>query len=170
MIWADRRSTLRLQATVRSGVARNYWWVNQGRTFADERRGGYLWAPKRAPNGQTKNFWSRMTEVEVGDLVFHYSRKHVVALGRADTAAYDALLPREFPSDAWGHDGWRIDVTYGQLADPIALDEIPSLWREGTKEEPFDIRGAVKQGYLYPLSDTFAFEMFDLFGERLPYL
>lgn len=71
MIWADRRSTLRLQATVRSGVARNYWWVNQGRTFADERRGGYLWAPKRAPNGQTKNFWSRMTEVEVGDLVFH---------------------------------------------------------------------------------------------------
>lgn len=56
---------------MRSGVARNYWWVNQGRTFADERRGGYLWAPKRAPNGQTKNFWSRMTEVEVGDLVFH---------------------------------------------------------------------------------------------------
>ncbi|MFI7511849.1 hypothetical protein ACIBSS_34115 [Micromonospora aurantiaca] len=29
----------------------NYWWVNQGQTYQQERKAGILWAPKVQKNG-----------------------------------------------------------------------------------------------------------------------
>lgn len=144
-----------------------YWWVNQGRTYEQERRGGYMWAPKFAPNGQTKNFWTRMQDVEKDDVVLHYSQSHLRAVGLVVRGGYDASRPSDLPDD-WNRDGWRVDVKYFALHRPIRLGEIPMVWREGTKEEPFNIHGQVKQGYLYPLSATFWQDMNDRFGDVFP--
>lgn len=37
-----------------------YWWVNQNKTYAQEREGGYLWSPKRKTNGARNPFYDFM--------------------------------------------------------------------------------------------------------------
>lgn len=149
-------------------MSRSYWWVNQGKTYDEERRAGILWAPRRAPNGQTKNFWTRMTYVEEDDLILHYSTGALRAVSRAAGPAADSPIPDSLPADEWERDGWLIRARYVDLLRPVRLEEIPLVWREGTKEEPFDKNGNVKQGYLYPLSGTFIEEIRDRFDTRLP--
>lgn len=51
-----------------------YWWVSQNQTFREERRGGYLWAPKSGSNGVVFTHWSNMTLVQPGDVIFSYAK------------------------------------------------------------------------------------------------
>jgi hypothetical protein len=37
-----------------SGLRPNYWWVNQGATYRQERDGEYLWAPKESKSGRLR--------------------------------------------------------------------------------------------------------------------
>lgn len=41
-----------LAALARSGAPQAVWWVNQGRTYSDERDGGYIWAPSVTKAGR----------------------------------------------------------------------------------------------------------------------
>jgi hypothetical protein len=59
-----------------------------------------------------------------------------------------------------------VPVRYFDLAQPIQLDELPLGWRLAAA--PFDRNGKVKQIYLSPVSDDFAAELLDEFGDRWP--
>lgn len=96
-----------------------YWWVNQGQTYREERRGGYLWSPKRS-QGKDKQatvrnpFYEYMREVAPGDMVFSYNDGHVVCCGIITSYCYESPKPDEFGKigQNWSQIGWRVDVRY----------------------------------------------------------
>jgi hypothetical protein len=144
-----------------------YWWVNQSRTFKAEHDAGLLWAPKATRAGRSVRHWTAMTHVGAGDVVFHYARGAIRSLGRAQSSAYSAERPYNLP-EVWESDGWAVQVAYADLARPVARDEIPTEWRHGQREAPFDRDGNVKLGYLFPVSDRFAEALFEDFADRWP--
>lgn len=130
---------------------RNYFYVMQNRTFAEEYGGGYLWAPQQGSNGSAANHsWSRMQNVKSGDVIIHGYQKQVVAISIAKTNCYSALRPEELSAD-WKREGWRIDTDYLILETPIYPKNI---WNElqillPQKYAPFTSNGNGNQGYLF---------------------
>lgn len=147
---------------VEEGAMRDqYWWVNQGKTWEQERRGGYVWAPTHDPRGATKNFWTRVRTIETGDRIVSYVRGRLVAIGTSISDGYEAERPGDLP-DLWTRRGYRADIRYQSLPRDIPLERIPMRWREGGKEDPFRVTGAVKIGYLFPISQSFFTELLEL--------
>jgi hypothetical protein len=104
-----------------------------------------------------------MTHVQPKDMVLHYARGAIRALGQAETSASAADRPYGLP-EVWESLGWMVPVHYFDLNQPVRRDELPLSWRLG--EAPFDRNGDVNQGYLYPLSEAFAAQVLDEFADR----
>lgn len=146
----------------------NYWWVNQGQTYEQERKAGILWAPRVQKNGIQPAHWQSMLAVQPGDVILHYA-KGIRALSVAATAAIDAHRPGDLPEDMWDREGRMVRTTYGEAADAVALEELPLDERlKEPQAGPFDRAGNVKQGYLYPVSRTFGEKFEATFGDRFP--
>jgi hypothetical protein len=98
-----------------------YWWVNQNQTFRHEFAGSYLWSPKRKANGQINPFYEFMREVAPGDPIFSFADTFIRAIGIAKSHCYECPKPAEFGSVGinWEQIGWKVDVEYRLLADPI---------------------------------------------------
>lgn len=150
------------------GVAPRTWWVNQGTTYTHERQGGYIWAPLRAGDGRVVHHHVAVAEVSTGDVIFHYARGLLRAVGVATGDANEAPKPAELGGE-WERDGYLAPVAYHDAPSPIALEEIPAEWRTPAAG-PFTRHGAVQQGYLFPLSEQFVTELRDHFGSRWPEL
>jgi hypothetical protein len=142
----------------------NYWWVNQGQSYQQERRGGYMWAPIESL-GRHLSHWDSMTQVHVGDRVIHYANTKVRAISAVTGAALDTLRPQELPG-TWANDGRRVLCAYQDAVQPVGLDEIPLGWRQAEIGGPFRRDAKVNQGYLYPLTDEFAARFMSRFGTR----
>lgn len=131
--------------------ARNYFYVMQNKTFAEEYGGGYLWAPQQGNNGSAANHsWSRMQNVKSGDVIMHGYKQQVVAISIAKTDCYSATRPEELVAD-WKREGWRVDADYFILDTPINPKDI---WDElqpllPVKYAPFTSDGSGNQGYLF---------------------
>jgi AAA domain (dynein-related subfamily)/Mrr N-terminal domain len=140
------------------------WWVNQGASFARARAGGYLWAPKQAKDGSSRQDWDSLTEVHAGDLVINYSQGSIRGVSTVETEAFDAPRPAPMDDQSWSDDGRRLNVRYRDVASPIELQEIPDEWR---REDggPFNRNGGVKQGYLYRLTPEFVARIADRFPQ-----
>ena len=145
-----------------------YWWVNQGQTFAAERQAGILWAPTAMANGGTRPYWTAMTDLVAGDVVFHYAHQRIMAVGRVRTPAQLHPRPASLPSQLWQQDGWLAELNSTDLETPIHRNEIPLEWRRPRQEPCFDVNGQVVLGYLFPLSDGFAGKLLDYFQDRWP--
>jgi hypothetical protein len=145
-----------------------YWWVNQRRSYAAERRAGILWAPTVMADGGTRSYWTAMTELAAGDVVFHYADQRIRAVGRVRTPARLHPRPYELPSQLWQEDGWLAEVDYLDLAAPIHRSEIPIEWRRPRREPCFDRNGDIVVGYLFPVSPEFAGKLLDQFEQRWP--
>ena len=79
---------------------RNYFYVMQNKTFAEEYSGGYLWAPQQGNNGAAANHsWSRMQSVKAGDVIIHGYKQQVVAISIAKSDCYSAQRPEELVAD-----------------------------------------------------------------------
>ena len=145
----------------------NTWWVNQGATYQKERAGGYIWAPQQTKAGTAASHHLNVSKVRKGDVIVHYANGHVNAIGRASSNGRPADRPSELPGTAWSKEGYRAEVEYFDLDEPIALAEIPYEWRQ--EEAPaFNRNGGVNQGYLYPLSITFNERLDRKFRHRWP--
>jgi hypothetical protein len=143
------------------------WWVNQSRSFEQERGGGYMWAPIRSSDGRRLAHWDAMAQVAPGDRVLNYARGLVHAVSIATTPSSATLRPTELPA-GWGNEGRQIRLRYEDALDPVPLGAIPMDLRLAELGGPFDKTGEVKQGYLYPLTEEFAEQFFDRFGQRFP--
>ena len=102
-----------------------YWWVNQNQTYRHETRGGYLWSPKRKSNGDRNPYYDFMREVAPDDVVFSFADTMIRAIGWIRSHAYEAPKPLEFGNAGayWDLIGWRVDVQFVQLRNPIRPSE-----------------------------------------------
>ncbi|MGD9713662.1 MAG: EVE domain-containing protein [Thermomicrobiales bacterium] len=132
---------------------RPVWWVNQGAHYREERDGGYVWAPLTDKNGRTLGHWSSLRDVAPGDQVLSYANGRVRAVSTARGETREAPRPQEL-SDEWQDSGLRVDLSYSELSESIALEDIPLQWRLD-QGAPFTKHGAVQQGYFYALSSEF---------------
>jgi hypothetical protein len=146
---------------------RQVWWVNQGTTFAIEKAGGYLWAPKHGKNNVVFQHWSDMTKIQPGDVVLHYANGALRAVSSVQESAKDQPRPSELSAETWESEGYLVRTEYYLLEPPIPLQNLPREWRIETTG-PFTRDGGVKQGYLFPLTNEFADKFQDRFGAVLP--
>jgi hypothetical protein len=149
------------------------WWVNQGQTYDVERAGGYVWAPKFKRNGATGPvYWQRMRELRPGDILVHYSKGEIRAIGSVLSKARSCKRPTALDEvDRWEKSGWRVDVQYADLVAPIEYAEIPIEWQaDVTRSGPFVGAHAakpVKIGYLFPLDPEFYESLTEEFWDRI---
>jgi hypothetical protein len=122
-----------------------YWWVNQNQTYKAEITGGYIWSPKRNKNGARNQFYENMRSVVPGDLIFSFRDTLIGAVGKAVSYCYDAPKPEEFGTAGgnWEQNGWKVDVTYSTVRQPIRpkqhIDSIRPLLPE--KYSPLQASG-----------------------------
>jgi hypothetical protein len=149
---------------VRLRTTPRIWWVNQGASYQRAREGGYLWAPTQTKTGGTAfDHWRNMRCLRDGDFVLNYANTRIRAVSRVKAEATPSGHPD--PADeVWSDEGLRAEVEYRDLAEPVALGDIPNEWRM-REEGPFAKDGNVKQGYLFPLSDRFAQRLNDQFPQ-----
>jgi hypothetical protein len=141
------------------------WWVNQGRTFEGELPRAYLFAPLRDKTGRQLDHWEAMTDLRPGDTVIHYAKGEVRAVSSVKTAAIRATRPVPL-TESWFNTGRIAHVEVQNATVPIPLESIPRALRAVEPHGPFDVRGGVRQAYLFPVSRRFASAFFALFGER----
>jgi putative restriction endonuclease len=59
----------------------NYFLVFQNKSYKEERKGGYLWAPQKNDTGQTFHHWSDMKMIKKENIIFNsYNGKLVSVL------------------------------------------------------------------------------------------
>ena len=113
-----------------------------------------MWAPLRSRDDRRQPHWETMQDVQPGDRILHYARGHVRALSTAATGALEYRRPTGLPGDKWAIDGRLVRSVYQTLSAPLPLDAIPLALRlDEPAAGPFNRSGAVKQGYLYPITD-----------------
>jgi putative restriction endonuclease len=130
-----------------------FWIVYQGNSWDRARRGGYLWAPKTGKKGQTQAYWATMQQVRPGDLIFSGVDNALRAVAEVTQLAYTAQRPDPMDDQYWYGDGWRLDVTYSDLPEPMYYpDWVPNVLAEMPAiHSPFHGKGKPNQGYLYAL-------------------
>jgi 5-methylcytosine-specific restriction protein B len=57
------------------------WWVNQGSTYAQERKGGYVWAPTKTKAGHAVEHHTNVSRLQPGDAIIHYAEGSIRAVG-----------------------------------------------------------------------------------------
>lgn len=138
---------------VRLPPGRSYWWVNQGKTYEDERAGGYIRAHERNEAGAAVPHWINVGLVRKGDLVFHYAEGAVRAVSEATADATVIDRPGDPATRSGDTKSWQVALNYRESTTPVALVTVqPALTRLEMEHGPFDATGGVKQGYLYKLS------------------
>jgi len=150
-----------------------YWWVNQGKTYREERKGGYLWSPKRKKGRDGKStvrnpFYEYMREVAPGDVVFSYKDSHILSCGVITSYCYESPKPDEFGKigENWEQIGWRVDVRYFDCNPFKPKDRLSLISNFLTeKHSPLKLNGGGKEFYLTKISDLFAGIIIDNLGQ-----
>ena len=163
--WLDRFDYLTTPGEG-TGVKSGYWWVNQGKNYARERDGGYLYASKTTKGGAIIAMHANVGLLAPGDVVFHYAQGAVRAISTIADVPVESMHPAP-PVENWEEPGHLATASYFELAQPIQLNAIPIDYRVKEKG-PFMANGGVKQGYLFPLSPEFAEMMQAQFASSWP--
>jgi 5-methylcytosine-specific restriction enzyme B len=144
-----------------------FWWVNQSKTFKEEREGGYLWAPKRGKDGKMRVYHRNLLHAKLGDIVFAYSKGEIKAVGIVKKEAEVHSKPKEISSENWDEEGYLVRLTYYDLISPIKIEEISEEWRLN-ESGPFDRYGDVKLGYFFEVSEEFVGKLLGKFKNHFP--
>lgn len=101
---------------------KKYWWVNQNRSHKQEISGGYMWSPKLKRDGKQSPFYNFMCDVRPGDILYSYYGKKIRSIGIIQSQSYSYEKPSEIQSD-WNRDGWKVNVEYSSLENPIDIKD-----------------------------------------------
>ena len=136
---------------------RKFWWVNQGKTYTQEKTDGIIWAPQEDKTGNTPFHWQNVSKVREGDIVFHYSRGFVLAVSEANENAKAAPKPASLEDREWSQTGWIARVHYRQFQSKIPLAKIGRRIVDlALSHGPLNRHAAVNQGYLFEISEEAA--------------
>lgn len=150
----DDNVSERLEQILKTGSPHLTWWVNQGQTFDLELANTCVCAPQKASKGHALRHWADVGRVMAGDTIIHYSRGSIVAISRALTDGSKGTRPYGPAGDM---DGWQPDVYLARCSYDMLWEEIPLVEMNGRIPDagPFTSAGSVKQGYFWPVSDSF---------------
>jgi hypothetical protein len=133
-----------------------YWWVSQGKTYAAESVGQYLWAP----GAESANLyhWSAMDDVRTGDIIFSYVNQAITAVITARGTVEAAERPPGHKVEAWQGVGRRIQAEYATLPSRISLSTLggDTLEALAVFHGPLNKNHTGNQGYLFSVSDIAA--------------
>ena len=142
----------------------------RGKTYQQERSEGYIWAPKANEQGTVFAHWKAMTHVNSGDIIINYAKKQIVSISVAKRKATEQ--DNKLNENLWEKPGWRIDLDYNDLYQPIDLTEIQPLMHSinGSipNNRPFNNVNGVNQGYLFNFSFSGIKTIADKFSSRIP--
>lgn len=133
----------------------SFWWVNQGASYEVEKNGNYIFAPLKDAGGGQPSHWSNVSKVKNGDMIFHYAKGALRAVSRVFENAVETERP---DGTGKGEKGLLVKTNYHELLYQLPLTGIPESLRVSEKG-PFNVNGAVNQGYLFPLSLKFVSEV-----------
>lgn len=147
-----------------------YYWVNQGKTYKEEKEGGYLWAPKQNKSGNSFFHWDNMLKLKPGDVVFNYRKGFVLGYCIIESEHFSASQPEEFKVDVdWQDEGYMIDAKYFLFESPLEIKTVFSKIKKYLPEKysPLNITGEppkikANQGYLYESNQNIANIIFNL--------
>lgn len=102
-----------------------YFWVNQGITYKEEKKGSFLWAPKLTAQKKKQHHWETMYSVQEGDIVFSYANGYIKAYSTVVKCAYDSLKPfKDGNETSWERAGNKIELLFNELKNQILLKDI----------------------------------------------
>ncbi|MDB2073987.1 HNH endonuclease [Clostridium paraputrificum] len=136
----------------------NYFIVFQNKSYKEEMKGGYLWAPQKTKKGHEIFHWTNMTKVKDGDIIFSMYKRNLVSINIANGIAVDAIRPSDLDkTNLWEEQGWLLKAEYNVLENPVSvsdnIDEILELCPR--KYSPFTANGTGSQGYLFEIGRGF---------------
>ena len=67
-----------------------FWWVNQGATYDEARKIGFIWAPQKSKTGARLYHWENVSRVRAGDFIFHYADGALRAISKAKNDGYES--------------------------------------------------------------------------------
>ncbi|WP_145148504.1 HNH endonuclease [Paenibacillus xylanexedens] len=147
-----------------------YFLVFQNKSYKEEKKGEFLWAPKANIEGQTFHHWNSMTLVSKGDVIFNSFNGELLSIIVANNGFKESSKPADLAEvDLWENDGWKVDARYVQVDKPIRykdyMDDILAL--QGEKYAPFNSLGRGNTGYLFQVTDQLADYLFSLLELKL---
>ena len=141
---------VRMELTMNDRPLPGFWWANQGSTYDEARKIGFIWAPKESKSGTRIYHWKNVSRVRAGDFIFHYADGELRAISKAKSDGYEAK--KVLGGNEWSNDGWRVDADYCVLARPVPIGEVGAkLAALQMDKGPVNRLGGVNQGYLYEL-------------------
>ncbi|AUP79459.1 HNH endonuclease [Flavivirga eckloniae] len=147
-----------------------YYWVNQGKTYKEEKEGGYLWAPTYNSSGNSVFHWDNMTKLMPNDIVLNYYKGYLIGYCIIESKYFLAPQPKEFNVDVeWENEGYMIDAKYFLFSKPLDIKIVYNQIKQylPSKYSPLNKTGnppkiKANQGYLYKSNRNITKTVFDL--------
>lgn len=142
------------------------FYVFQGETYKEERKGDYVWSPQRNSKGGKNAGYEMMTKIRKGDFILHNSNGKIVSISIAKTDCYKAKQPIELAladtSVKWNDAGYRVDTAYFDFDIPVVATKHKSwLASHYVAGSAFTSAGTGKQQYMCHLADEHAIYLLD---------
>jgi putative restriction endonuclease len=134
----------------------NYFWVNQGQTYEEERELGIIWAPQKNSLGRPLSHWEEILNVRPDDVIFSYANQMLVAVSTAMVAGY-AVDYKPVTNGQWANGpGYQADLAYVTPPRQRPKSELLELgfFQENLGKHLVAANGSVKQAYLFRLDTT----------------
>lgn len=126
-----------------------------------------MWSPKRNSAGKKNLAYELMRTLAPGDIIYSFAKTRIRAIGIALSYCYEYPKPSDFGvvGEAWGDAGWRVDVDYKEIQNPIRpkdhIDFLLPLLPD--RYSPLQANGNGQQVfYLYGISNELAFGLAQL--------
>ncbi|PFJ96342.1 HNH endonuclease [Priestia megaterium] len=151
----------------------NYFFVFQNKSYNEERKGGYLWAPQKNKNGQTFHHWTDMKLIKKEDIIFNSYDGKLVSVLTAQENCKEHERPTGLEQlDLWEKDGWLVNAEYFDLEHPITYKNYMKdiLELQDNKYAPFNKSGRGNTGYLFRVSKELANFFFEIIEATNPVL
>jgi hypothetical protein len=150
--WLDDDTTARLQAVFATGSPRLYWWVNQGTSWEAEQNHNCICATRQAEKGAKFRHHLDVGRVQTGDVIVHYADGELWTVSEAMSDGHESNRPYELGADLWQKEVFLARCWYDGLATFIPLAKLNDRTSDSG---PFNKKGGVKEGYLWPLDPSF---------------
>lgn len=147
----------------------NFWWVNQGQSYTEDKGMKYLWAPKSGQGKTIPYHWENIQTVNSGDVILNYAHGYLQAISIANDKNYDFYNTDE---KNWDKNGVRVDIQHYKI-EPLAKTKIQAYKNQLDKvlhrlKGPFDVNGDVKQGYLFQFNIEAVKIIREIYGKSFP--
>lgn len=134
-----------------------YWFVNQGASYTEERKGGFIYAPKTNERGTMLQHWFNVKLVKKGDIIFCNNKGKILSVAKALSDGYESVIPNSIEG-MWNSYGFKADLQYLDLRNPFHFSDYKDQYMSEINfdNNPFNVLGNAKMGYLFPMEEKIA--------------